>query len=69
MSTTRTYTVGGMTCGHCVHAVTTEIQAMEAVTGVSIELATGAVTVDSVRPLADAEISAALDEAGYELSA
>jgi copper ion binding protein len=69
MSTTvRTYQVSGMTCSHCVGAVTRELGALEPVTDVQVELETGAVTVQSTRPLTDAEIVAALDEAGYQLA-
>jgi len=67
--TTRTYQVDGMTCGHCVGAVAQEVTALEPVTDVRVDLATGEVTVHSVRPLTEAEIAAAIDEAGYALRA
>lgn len=69
---TATYDVTGMTCGHCVTAVTQEISALPGVTDVSIELQAGAtsrVTVTSAAPLADDAVRAAVDEAGYELAA
>jgi copper ion binding protein len=68
MSTTRTYQVAGMTCGHCVAAVTREVEALEPVTDVRVELESGDVTVTSERPLTDDEIAAAVDEAGYQLA-
>lgn len=68
MSTTRTYRVTGMTCGHCVSAVSREVGALDVVTDVQVDLGSGDVTVQSTRPLTDAEIGAALDEAGYELA-
>ena len=68
MSTTHTYRVNGMTCGHCVGAVTREVGAIDVVTDVQVELESGDVTVTSSRPLTDAEIAAAVDEAGYELA-
>lgn len=68
-TTTRTYRVSGMTCGHCVASVTRELEALDAVTDVQVELSTGEVTVRSGRPLDDAEVAAAIDEAGYELGA
>ncbi|MGD9531773.1 MAG: heavy-metal-associated domain-containing protein, partial [Pseudonocardia sp.] len=37
-----TYTVSGMTCGHCVTSVTEEIGGIEGVTGVVVDLPTGA---------------------------
>jgi copper ion binding protein len=66
---TSTYTVSGMTCGHCVNAVTEEVSRLEGVTEVQVDLATGAVTVTSAAPLDDAAVAAAVDEAGYEVVA
>ncbi|MDF1605659.1 heavy-metal-associated domain-containing protein [Nocardioides sp. YIM 152315] len=68
MNTTRTYRVNGMTCDHCVGAVTRELGSLDSVADVQVELATGDVTVRSGRPLDDAEVAAAIDEAGYELA-
>ena len=67
-TTTATYTVTGMTCGHCVQSVTREVSKLEGVTGVRVDLASGAVTVESEAPLDDAAFAAAVDEAGYEVS-
>lgn len=67
-STTTTITVQGMTCGHCVAAVTSEVTKLEGVTGVEVDLATGNVAIASDGPLSDAEVRAAIDEAGYELT-
>ncbi len=67
MSTTWTYQVAGMTCGHCVQAVTAEISALPGVTAVRVDLATGAVEVDSADPLAPEAVGGAVDEAGYRL--
>ncbi|HEY3685624.1 MAG TPA: heavy-metal-associated domain-containing protein [Streptosporangiaceae bacterium] len=61
------YTVDGMTCGHCVSAVTEEIVKIGGVRDVQVDLGTGRVTVTSDAPLAPAEVAAAVDEAGYEL--
>jgi len=65
---TSTYTVAGMTCGHCVSSVTEEVSAVPGVTGVDVDLATGAVTVTSDAPLDDAAVRAAVEEAGYEVT-
>ena len=65
----RTYTVAGMTCGHCVRSVTEEISAIDGVTGVSVDLGTGAVAVTSDAPLDEARVRAAVEEAGYTLVA
>jgi copper ion binding protein len=64
---TATYTVSGMTCGHCVNAVTSEVSQLEGVTDVQVDLDTGAVTVTSEAPLDAAAVAAAVEEAGYEL--
>jgi copper chaperone len=63
-----TYTVTGMTCTHCVASVTEELTALADVTGVDVELASGAVTVTSERVLSTSEVAAAITEAGYELA-
>ncbi|WP_029430046.1 heavy-metal-associated domain-containing protein [Blastococcus sp. URHD0036] len=69
MSTsTSTYTVTGMTCGHCVSAVSEEVGALPGVTEVHVDLPTGAVTVTSETRLDDAAVAAAVEEAGYELA-
>ena len=61
------YAVSGMTCEHCVASVTEEVGALDGVTGVDVDLASGRVTVTSSRPLPVAEVRAAVDEAGYQL--
>jgi copper ion binding protein len=68
MSVTSTYTVAGMTCAHCVQAVTSELSELSGVDAVQVDLASGAVTVTSAAPLADDDVRAAVDEAGYELA-
>ncbi|WP_309109689.1 heavy-metal-associated domain-containing protein [Saccharothrix sp.] len=62
-----TYTVSGMTCGHCVSSVTEELTAVSGVTAVDVQLDTGAVTVTSTRELSRDEVEAAVTEAGYAL--
>jgi copper chaperone CopZ len=62
-----TFTVSGMTCGHCVAAVTEELSAIDGVSDVAVDLASGGVTVTSTRPLDPEAVRAAVDEAGYEL--
>jgi copper chaperone len=71
MSTTARYTVTGMTCGHCVGSVTAELTALPGVTDVAVGLVSGGdstVTVTSERPLDDAAVRAAVDEAGYQVT-
>ncbi|MFI1966109.1 heavy-metal-associated domain-containing protein [Streptomyces pathocidini] len=67
MTTTATYRVKGMSCGHCEGAVTAELSALDGVSAVEAVAATGLVTVASESPLAEEAVRAALDEAGYEL--
>jgi copper chaperone len=68
MSTTTTYTVTGMTCGHCVRSVTEEVGKIDGVTKVDVDLTSGRVTVESEAPVDDAAFAAAVDEAGYEVA-
>ncbi|MCU1401324.1 MAG: copper chaperone [Acidimicrobiales bacterium] len=65
--TVETFTVVGLTCGHCVAAVTEELAKLDDVRKVDVDLATGVVTVESSAPIARAVLAAAIDEAGYEL--
>jgi copper ion binding protein len=68
MSTT-TYQVKGMTCSHCVNAVSSEVGALPGVRAVEVNLQTGAVTVSSDQPLDTDAVRGAVEEAGYELVA
>jgi copper chaperone len=67
MSTTTTIGVDGMTCGHCVNAVQTEVGKLEGVTDVQVDLASGQVTIVADREPSAAELQAAVEEAGYEV--
>ncbi|AMY21235.1 copper ion binding protein [Rhodococcus kroppenstedtii] len=66
--TTTSITVTGMTCQHCVNAVTEEVGALDGVTGVTVDLATGRVDVESAAPVPADALAAAVDEAGYEIA-
>ena len=66
---TRVWTVEGMTCSHCVAAVTEEVSALPGVTAVDVDLATGHVTVTADPEPDSAAVAAAVDEAGYTLVA
>ncbi|MFE2168005.1 heavy-metal-associated domain-containing protein [Streptomyces sp. NPDC059447] len=65
--TTTVYRVSGMSCGHCEGSVTNELSALPGVDSVKAVAATGEVTVVSDAPLAEEDVRAAIDEAGYEL--
>ena len=62
-----TYTVTGMSCEHCVAAVTEEVRVLDGVLGVDIDLGSGELTIDSDRVLAPEQVRAAVEEAGYEV--
>jgi len=69
---TQIFPVTGLTCGHCVGAITSEVNAVPGVTDVLIDLVAGGTSILSVtadKSLTDAEVVAALDEAGeYQLA-
>jgi len=62
-----TINVSGMTCGHCVSAVTMELSLLPTVTEVDVDLESGQVTITSDAALEQAQLATAIDEAGYEL--
>jgi copper chaperone len=65
MNQTITYSVPGMSCGHCKAAVTAEVSAVAGVESVDVDLETKLVRI-SGESLDDAALRAAIDEAGYE---
>jgi copper chaperone len=65
---TATWTVTGMTCGHCVASVTEEVSEVPGVTDVAVELESGLLTVTSDAPVDDDAVRAAVAEAGYAVS-
>lgn len=69
MTIMSTYTVNGMTCGHCVASVTEEVSEIDGVTDVKVDLASGRVEITSDAAIEPAAVKAAIDEAGYELVA
>lgn len=62
------YTVVGMTCGHCVSSVTEEVGSIDGVRDVVVDLASGALTFGSDQPIPRATVDAAVREAGYRLA-
>jgi copper chaperone len=70
---TTSYKVAGMSCEHCVNAVTGELSRLDGVSAVTVDLVPDGfslVTVTSAEPLAADAVSAALDEAGdYRIGA
>jgi copper ion binding protein len=63
-----TYTVTGMTCDHCARAVTAEVGAIEGVTEVDVDVATGSVRVSAAAPVSSSRLREAVEEAGYQLA-
>lgn len=71
MAVEQVFSVSGMTCDHCVRAVTAEVMAIPGVEQVDVHLEPGklsGVTVRSAAPVARGAMRAALDEAGYDLA-
>lgn len=59
------YQVTGMTCEHCERAVTEEVTRVSGVRSVAVSAADGVLTVSADAPVDDADVLAAVDEAGY----
>lgn len=66
MSTTRTYSVPQISCEHCVNAITGEVSELTGVDSVTVDIASKTVTV--VGDASDADVVAAIDEAGYAVA-
>jgi copper chaperone len=66
MATTVEYSVSGMTCGHCEASVRREVAKLDGVEDIAVSAATGRLLVTTAAPLSDADVLAAVDEAGYE---
>ena len=64
--TTNEYQVTGMSCGHCESAVRGEVSKLKGVEQVDVSAASGRLVITSAEPLADEDVRAAVDEAGYE---
>lgn len=64
--TTTTYRIEGMTCVHCVRAVSSEFSDLDGVQSVEVDLQSGTATVTSDDPLADSAARDAVEEAGYD---
>lgn len=71
MNATQHFRIVGMTCTHCVQAVTSEVKAIDDVLDVEIQLVAGGTstaTISSSRPLSTAQVAEAVEEAGYALA-
>ena len=65
--TTRTYSVPGISCGHCKNAIEGELTPLEGVDSAVVDIDAKIVTV--VGEITEADVRAAVDEAGYEVAA
>jgi copper chaperone CopZ len=63
---TTTYRIAGMTCAHCVRAVTSEFSELDGVHSVAVDLSAGTATVTSAAPLTESAARDAVEEAGYD---
>jgi copper chaperone CopZ len=63
-----TFTVTGMTCAHCERAITQEIAAVDGVQSVTVDVASGTVTVTATEPVDRADIAAVIDGVGHTLA-
>jgi copper ion binding protein len=66
--TTRTWTVTGMTCEHCVASVTEQVAELPGVRRVDVDLASGRLDVEADGALSDDDVRGAVEEAGYGLA-
>ncbi|MCB0996375.1 MAG: heavy-metal-associated domain-containing protein [Acidimicrobiales bacterium] len=64
--TTRTYTVPGMSCDHCRHAIETEVTKLAGVDTVGVDLEQKLVRVEG--DASEADVRTAIDEAGYDVT-
>lgn len=60
----KTYTINGMTCEHCVKAITEEVSALDGVDNVTVSLESGSMTIDSAEEIPFGKVAEAVDEAG-----
>ena len=60
------YQVTGMSCGHCEASVRGEVSKLAGIDAIAVDAKSGSLVVESPAPVADADVIAAVDEAGYE---
>ncbi len=67
MSVEKTLKISGMTCGHCVASVTKELSKLPGATDVTVDLANATAHLKADESVTEADLAAAVDEAGYQL--
>ena len=60
--------ITGMTCAHCVMAVTKALDAVEGIDHVQVDLKTGIATYEEVKPVEASVVAAAIRKAGYDIA-
>lgn len=67
MSTTRTYEVPGISCGHCKAAIEGELAKIGDIARVDVDIEAKTVLVEG--EASEDAVRAAIDEAGYDVAA
>lgn len=67
MTNTATFSVPGISCDHCAHAIASEVETVAGVQTVDVDVQAKTVTV-AADPLDEQAIVAAIDEAGYDVA-
>lgn len=67
MSTIDSYDIVGMTCDHCVRAITEEVSSLAGVSEVHVDLAAAKVYITTHEPVTTKQLREAVEEAGYQL--
>ena len=68
MSITQTFTITGMTCGHCVASVTEEVSEISGVQDVAVDLESSSLTFSSEVEIPRAAVIAAVTQAGFSVA-
>ena len=63
----RTLRVKGMSCQHCAKTVKKTLEAIDGIANVAVDLETGEVTFDEIRPVDNELMREQIKKAGYEL--
>ena len=60
--------IKGMTCQHCVMAVTKALNSVDGMKNVQVDLKTGTATYEETKPVGEALIKHVIEEEGYEVA-
>jgi copper chaperone len=63
----KSITIKGMSCQHCVMAVTRALGALEGIQNVKVDLKTGVATYEEVKTVDHSLVAAAIKKAGYDV--